>query len=403
MKIIRDIYLKQLDFYLKTEQIKIITGARRSGKSFLLGEIINCLKERGIPEDHIIQLWMEDYRFDDYCDPHKFHDYIVKRMIDKNKYYIFIDEVQLIKDWERVINSLRLWNTCIFVTGSNSKLLSGELRTLLSGRYIQFQVRNVMFKDYYNSLKKENPLIQLEDAFNYYVNNGNYPVVLSNQYTFIEAQNLTQDIFQSSVLRDVVERNQVRDIALLNNLINYMIDNTGRLTSARNIWNYLNSNKIKVQFRTITNYLELLQEALIIEKVGRYDIKGKQLLSTIDKYYLVDHSLLYRIRATKEECLSQIYENIVFNDLRARGYQVWVGKIKEYEVDFIAQRADQKIYIQVTRFFNDGNTKEREIRPLKLVSDNYRKYVVTMDRFLSGNTDGVQYEYLPNFLLKKEL
>lgn len=402
MIINREIYLQNLDWFLQIKQVKIITGARRSGKSFLLNQIIEKIKDMGIDDSHIITLNMEQYVYWDLRNPNKCHEYINQKMKDDQKYFIFIDEVQLIDRWEDVVNSLRTLNTCLFITGSNSKLLSGELATLLSGRYIQFQLRTITFSEYYHSLIKTTPNIDLSKCFIHYLNIGSYPMVLESETTETRSKDAIEDIYKSSILKDVVDRYKIRDTVLLNNVVSFLFDNVGRLVSLRKIVSYLNTKGIKIQVPTLSLYLKALEEAFIIERVSRYDIRGKQLLSTIDKYYLADHALMYLGGGVRAHYYAQAYENIVFNELRARGYRVHVGIFGECEVDFIAEKDGNKIYIQVCHSIQSEDTLNRELRSLKQIDDNYHKYIVTMDALYTGNEKGIIFEYLPNFLLKKE-
>lgn len=403
MIIERELYINQIRTMLDNEQIKVITGVRRCGKSYLLDFIIDTLKEEGVDERHIINLPMEDMSFGFLTDPDVCHKYLLDKMTDDQKYYIFIDEVQIINDWERVLNSLRLRNTSIIITGSNSKVLSGELATLLSGRYVEFQLRTVSFGEYFQSLKKEKPNPDLRQAIEYYIKNGGYPIILSSNLDEMQVSSIVTDIFHSTVLKDAVARNDLKDEALMGRLVDYLFDNVGNLISIRKVVDFLNSNGTKTNVQTIGNYIKALEKAFIIEEVPRYDIKGKELLSSIGKYYVADHSLMYVRKGFSFEYIGQVLENIVYNDLKRRGYKVYVGKFGEKEIDFIAERHNDKIYIQVSYTIANKDTLNRELQPLKGVKDNYKKYIVTMDSLASGNDEGIEFVYLPNFLSKQTL
>lgn len=403
MNIERDLYVKQICKFINNEQIKIITGIRRCGKSYMLNLIIDTLKREGIKEDHIIKLPMEDMVYENLKDGVKCHQYLIDKIVDTDKYYILIDEVQLIDGWEKVVNSLRLRNTSIIITGSNSKILSGELATLLSGRYVEFQLRTITFSEYFDSLKQINPNANLKESFDYFVHNGGYPVILASNIDDNQASAIVADIYHSTVLKDVVIKNGIKDETLMGKLIDYLFDNVGNLISIRKVVDYLNSNGTKTNAQTISNYVKALEKAFVLEKVSRYDIKGKELLSSIDKYYVADHSLMYVRKGFSFEYIGQVMENIVYNDLKRRGYKVYVGKLAEKEVDFIAEKQNQKIYVQVSYQISNEDTFKRELEPLQMIKDNYNKYIVTMDSLAKGNKDGIEFMYLPEFLLKEEL
>ena len=403
MIIEREVYVKQIYKFLQNEQIKIITGVRRCGKSYMLDLIIDTLKQEGVKDDHIIKLPMEDMIYEDLKNGIKCHQYVIDKITDKDKYYILIDEVQLIDGWEKVVNSLRLRNTSIIITGSNSKILSGELATLLSGRYVEFQLRTVTFSEYFNSLKQTNPNADLKNSFDYFVQNGGYPIILASNIDDNQASSIVYDIYNSTVLKDVISKNGIKDEMLMDKLIDYLFDNVGNLISIRKIVDYLNSNGTKTNVQTISNYIKALEKAFVLEKVSRYDIKGKELLSSIDKYYVADHSLIYVRKGFSIEYIGQVMENIVYNDLKRRGYKVYVGKLGEKEVDFIAEKPNRKIYVQVCYHLTNEDTLKRELAPLQMIRDNYNKYIVTMDSLAKGNKDGIDFVYLPEFLLKEEL
>ncbi len=404
MVIERELYVKQIKNMLSNEQIKVITGARRCGKSYLLDLIIETLKGDGVADDHIIKLAMEDMSNKFLRDGDVCHQFLIDKIKDDDKYYVLIDEVQMIDSWEQVVNSLRLRNTSIVITGSNSKILSGELATLLSGRYVEFQLRTVSFSEYYNSLRKmSNSSIDVRNCIEEYIKNGGYPIVLSSNMDNYQISSIVTDIFHSTVLKDVVMRNGIKDEVLLGKLVDYLFDNVGNLISIRKVVDYLNSNGTKTNAQTISNYVKALEKAFVVEKVPRYDIKGKELLTSIDKYYVADHSLMYVRRGYSFDYIGQVLENIVYNDLKSRGYKVYVGKFGDKEIDFIAEFPNQKVYVQVSYSIANADTLSRELQPLMDVRDNYKKYIVTMDSLASGNKDGIEFIYLPNFLLKDNL
>lgn len=403
MIIERELYVNKIKRMLNNEQIKVITGVRRCGKSYLLDFIVDTLKSDGVDESHIIKISMEDMSFGFLKNPNVCHRYFLDKMVDGDKYYILIDEVQQIDDWERVVNSLRLRNTSVIITGSNSKVLSGELATLLSGRYVEFKLRTISFSEYYNSLKWKTPNVDLRQAMEYYIANGGYPIILSSNLDEMQVSSIVTDIFHSTVLKDAVARNDLKDEVLMGRLVDYIFDNVGNLISIRKIVDYLNSNGSRTNVQTISNYIKALEKAFIIEEAPRYDIKGKELLSSTGKYYVADHSLMYVRKGFSFEYVGQVLENIVYGDLKRRGYKVYVGKLGEKEIDFIAEKPNEKIYVQVSYTITNKDTLNRELEPLKDIKDNYKKYVVTMDSLASGNSEGIEFAYLPNFLIKENL
>ena len=403
MNIERGLYVDQICKFMDNEQIKIITGIRRCGKSYMLNLIIDMLVASGVKEDHIIKIPMEDMLYDHLRDGKKCHQFVIDKIIDGYKYYILIDEVQLVDGWEQVVNSLRLRNTSVIITGSNSQILSGELATLLSGRYVEFELRTIAFSEYFNSLKMSGSNVGIKDAFDYFVQNGGYPIILATNLEESQVSTIVADIYHSTVLKDVVLKNGIKDEMLMGKLIDYLFDNVGNLISIRKIVDYLNSNGVKTNVQTIGNYIKALERAFVIEKVSRYDIKGKELLASIDKYYVADHSLMYVRKGFSYEYIAQVMENIVYNELKRRGYKVYIGKFGEKEVDFIAEKSNNKVYIQVSYNLSNQETMKRELEPLQKIKDNYNKYIVTMDSLAKGNSEGIEFVYLPDFLLKKEL
>lgn len=409
----RNLYLEKLKEYLDIEQIKIISGVRRCGKSYLLNQIVQHIRSRGIADDHIIFIPLEEYSYRQYTDPDYAYTQIKQQLKDDQKYYIFIDEVQLMDDWQRVINSLRLYNTSIFVTGSNSQMLEGELATLLTGRYVKFELRPISFQEFKHTLTTINPEVIKGTVFEHllpeqlldmYIKKGGYPIVIANNFPDSLNKKLVNDICIASVHKDVFGRTHIRDQALADRIIEYLFCNTGNLISVTNIVNYLNSHKVKANDFSIRNYLFALQQSYLFEKVPRYDIHSKSVLNVINKYYPADHSLMYMVMNENNQNQGQILETIVYNELRSREYQVYVGKIGEYEVDFIAEKDHQKIYIQVTYELGGVEHTKRELRPLQLIHDHYHKYVVTMKSPLYPcDFGGITCLGLYDFLLKKEL
>ena len=396
----RRLYTEQLKSFINKPVIKVILGIRRSGKSALL-ELFQSDILQFSDQDHIISINFEDTKFDFISDYKKLDDYILSRIKDKKTYYIFLDEIQIITQWEKCINSLALRNTDIYLTGSNSNLLSSELSTLLAGRFVQFHLYTLSFREFINFRKKRGfGSHDLDDELSAYIKTGGFPVLSTSEFDFSSARKIVTDINNSCVLRDVIERNKIRNVQLLQKIITFVYDNTGNITSAKKISDFLKSQKRKADFETVYNYLQYLENALIIYKVPRYDVKGKKLLETYEKYYLAEHSLQYTVREYNAANISGILENIVYMELRRRGYTVSIGKTGEKEIDFIAEKPAGKLYVQVCYMLSDKETIEREFAPLLEVRDSYPKIIVTMDKFWQVEKDGIKGIHLKDFLLE---
>ncbi|MDR2369112.1 MAG: ATP-binding protein [Mycoplasmataceae bacterium] len=402
----RRIYTENIKKFIDKQVVKVITGIRRSGKSEIL-KLIRKEVSKKIDDQHIIFINFEDIEFEDLKIYKNLHNYILNKIHDDQKYYLFFDEIQLVTGWEKTINSLRLRNTDIFITGSTTKLLSSELATLLSGRYIQFEIRPLTFNEYINFHHFDR--VQLASTIenknlNDYINLGGFPFIAINNLTQEEATAIVKDIHSSIVLKDVVSRNNIKNVPLLEKVIAYFYDNVGNLTSLRNIAQYISGGgkeKVHTNLDTISNYVNYLETAYVVKKAQRYDIKGKKLFKINDKYYLADHSLAYVLRDTNKVNKGRILENIVFNELIARDYAVYVGKLDTKEIDFIAERKGEKIYVQVCLEFSNHETYTREFTPLKNIKDNYPKYVVSLGENPNHNDAGIIGISLKDFLLKK--
>lgn len=397
----RDLYLNQLIKFRDKKLIKVITGLRRSGKSTLLSLFENYLIESGVDKDHIIRMNFESFEFDEMASYKELHAYIRERIIDKNqKHYILLDEVQQVSSWERVINSFLVdANVDIYITGSNAYLLSSELSTLLSGRYVEIKMQPLSFKEYLHFLgpDKEN---NLPDKFNHYLQYGGLPTVvelLDNPDTigpFLEG------IYNTVLMKDVIERNGVRDAALLESILKFVASNTGSIVSTKKIADYLTSSGRKTTSDTIDNYLKMLENAFIIYKANRYDLKGKMFLKTLEKYYIVDMGIRNRLTGLQGKDYGHVLENIVYLELLRRGYEVSIGKVGSLEVDFVAAKPDEKIYYQVSATIMDEETRARELRPLESISDNYPKYILTMDQTVFNDYSGIKVINIIDFLLE---
>ncbi|BES66444.1 ATP-binding protein [Gottschalkiaceae bacterium SANA] len=396
----RDLYLNQLITFKNKKLIKVITGLRRSGKSTLLSLFENHLLANGVDKDHIIRMNFESFQFDEITSYKELHAYINERLIDKNeKHYILLDEVQQVSSWERVINSLLVdANVDIYLTGSNAYLLSSELSTLLSGRYVEIKMQPLSFKEYLDFLEadKEDNLLE---TFNQYLQYGGLPTVIELLDKPNTIDSFLEGIYNTVLMKDVVERNGVRDAALLESILKFIAANVGNIVSTKKIADYLTSNGRKTTSDTIDNYLKMLENAFIIYKANRYDLKGKLFLKTLEKYYIVDIGIRNKLTGLGNTHYGHVLENIVYLELLRRGYRVSIGKIGSLEVDFVATKDDEKIYYQVSATIMDEKTRARELRPLESISDNYPKYILTMDQTIFNDYSGIKVTNIIDFLL----
>ena len=394
----REMYLSRIRGFYDTDLVKILVGIRRCGKSVILNQIIDEIKEKGVQEDHIIYINFEFVEYEELQDYKKLNKYIKEKIEDDNKYYIFLDEIQKVDKFETVVNSLRasLKNISIFITGSNSKLLSNEISTVLSGRYVLFNIYPLSYKEFIE-LTKRNP--KSDETFWNFVQWGGLP----NRTQFNDENNIKDylhSVFDSIILRDVVERLGLKDTVLFNLLLQYIVDTTGREFSAENVIRYLKSEGKSTSSETLYSYLDALCKALIIKKIHRYDIHGKAVLKTLNKYYMTDLGIAQIKNNNFEINKSFAIENIVYNELLIRGYEVYIGKTKNGEIDFIATKTGKKIYLQVSYLLADDKVVEREFGAFKGIEDNYPKYVLSMDK-INFSQNGVIHKNIIDWLLEK--
>ncbi|WP_407378966.1 ATP-binding protein [Methanobrevibacter sp.] len=396
----RDLYLNRISSLIDKDIIKIIVGVRRCGKSYMFSLIIDELLKRGISKENILLINFESAKYRNVSNPRELDLLVSDLTKDINgRIYMFFDEIQNVDEWEKSINSFRIDYDCdIYLTGSNSKLLSGELATHLAGRYMEIKMYPFSFKEYLD-YKKVSPN---KKAFTDYLTYGGFPFLLSleNETDKIEYLN---DIFNSIFLKDIIERYNIRDASLLTRIVDFILDNTGKIVSSKSISDYLNTKeKIQVSPKTIYNYLDYLTNACLLYKVQREDLEGKKILSINEKYYCVDQGF-NQVRIGRNQVNnSRIIENIVYFELLRRGYEVTIGCIGKYEIDFVCKKMGEKIYVQVTRELSYEDTVEREFRPLLLVKDNYPKYVISTDEF-DMSQDGIKHKNIIDFLLDDEI
>lgn len=398
----RENYMNKLLSYKDTEFIKVITGIRRCGKSSLLKLFMNKLKEEN-SRINIIYMNFESFEFDKIIDYKDMYIEIKKQIRGKEKAYILLDEVQRVTNWEKCVNALSVDFDCdIYITGSNAYLLSSELSTYLSGRYIEIKMLPLSFKEFleFSNFKSN---VSIDEKFNQYMQYGGMPGVikLSNDYDLFN--DAIKGIYNTVFMKDVIEKNKLTDASLLEKVLKFLMSNTGSLISSKKIADFLTSQGTKVTHNTILNYLTMLENAYIIYKAPRYDIKGKELLKTLEKYYIVDIGIRNSILGFRDSDYGHIIENIVFLELLNKGYTVTVGKNDSLEVDFIATTSKEKKYYQVTLSLLEENVRNREFAPLKNINDNYEKTILTLDRVYNETSEeGIKCRNIIDFLLEEE-
>jgi uncharacterized protein len=398
----REDYLQILTGYIDKPLIKVLTGLRRSGKSVLMLMVRDILRLRGVDESHIIHVNFESFEYYELDDAPKLHAFIRPKIEDASRYYLLFDEIQEVKSWEKAVNAFQVdFNVDIYLTGSNSRLLSSELATYIAGRYVEIPVYTLSFKEYL-LFRREYAFKEMtsnREEFNFYLRFGGFPVMHTSEYSEEQAYKLVYDIYSSAILRDSVQRYNIRDVELLERVVKFVFDNVGNKFSAKNVADYFKSQNRKIDLNTVYNYLNALEGAFIIYRIPRYDVKGKEILKTNEKYYVGDQSLLYAVMGYRDGLISGVLENIVMLELKRRGFKVFVGKSDEKEIDFVAEKAAEKVYVQVTYKMSEESTIDREFGPLLEIRDNYPKYVVSMDDFWKDNREGVQHIHIADFLL----
>jgi predicted AAA+ superfamily ATPase len=398
----RELYLNQLRKFIDKPFIKVIAGLRRSGKSCILILLRDELLSMGVEENNIIYINFESFEFSDIDKAEKLYTFVKSKITNKQRYYILLDEIQEVESWEKAVNSFLVdFNADIYITGSNSRLLSSELATYLAGRYIEFQINTLSFSEYLQfkreRTKEKSSNLYLE--FEYFLRMGGFPVLHTGDYSFETAYKVVYDIYSSAILRDTVQRYSIRDVELLERVVKYVFDNVGNKFSAKNVADYFKSQNRRIDLITVYNYLNALEGAFIIYPIQRYDVKGKEILKTQEKYFVGDQSLLYSVMGFKDRLISGVLENIVMLELKRRGYRVFVGKFDDKEIDFVAEKSGEKVYIQVTYKMSEQATVNREFGPLLEIKDHYPKYVVSMDETWKDNIEGVKHKHIADFLI----
>ncbi|MFV0269191.1 MAG: ATP-binding protein [Draconibacterium sp.] len=396
----RELYLNQLKAFIDKPFIKVISGIRRSGKSVLLMLLKEELLLNKVKEDQIIYINFESFEFSEISGAKQLYQLVQEKITQNQRYYILLDEIQEVANWEKAINSLQVdFDTDIYITGSNSKLLSGELATYLAGRYIEITLYTLAFSEYLHFRKHLQEESNVYNDFENFLRLGGFPAIHTASYTEESAYKIVYDIYASVILRDAVQRNNIRDIELLERVVKYVFNNIGNKFSAKNVADYFKSQNRKLDLNTVYNYLNALEAAFIIFRIPRYNIKGKEILKTNEKYFIGDQSLLYALMGYKDQLIAGILENIVMLELKRRGYRVFIGKLDQTEVDFIGEKNNTKVYIQVSYKMTEQNTIDREYKPLLAIRDNYPKYVLTMDPHWHDTIEGIKHLHIADFLL----
>ena len=399
----RELYMRRIRPFIGTDLVKVVTGIRRCGKSVMLDLIKEELKESGISAAQFITFNFENMRNANFCIATALHDEVIRRASEiSGKVYLFFDEIQEVTDWEKCINSLRVEMDCdIYITGSNARLLSGELATVLGGRYVEFTIYPFSYAEFMDLYKDIFPDASDSAVFQKYLTLGGMPYLANLRYAEEPSKQYLTDVYNSVVLNDVVKRNKIRDVDLLTRIVTYVIGNIGTTFAATSIAKFLKSERRTVATDTVLNYIQYCISAYLFYQVKRQDIQGKQILSTNEKYYMADHGLREAVFGGNMRDINLILENIIYMESLRRGYTITVGKSGTKEIDFICQKQDQKVYTQVTYLLASEETIQREFGIYDSIHDNFPKYVVSMDE-LDFSRNGIKHRNIKEFLLMKE-
>ena len=399
----RPLYVDKIMAYVDTPFVKILTGVRRCGKSTILKMIMERLKtERNIPEDRIISCRFDSMECEDMT-AKQIYTLLKEKLSPAGKTYLFLDEVQEIKGWEKIVNSLASdFDVDLYITGSNSRMMSSEIATYLTGRYVSFRIFTLSFGEYLMFKSKFANVGEPKTELANYVRLGGFPATHLQAYSQDEIYTIVRDIYNSTIFSDIVKRNQVRKIDQLERVVKYTFSNVGNTFSAKSIADYLKSERRSLDNETVYSYLDKLEKAYLLHRCSRYDLQGKEILKTQEKFYLADVALRYSVLGYNADSVASSLENIVYLELCRRGYTVYVGKTSDGEIDFVAVRQNEKIYVQVTQEINSGKTEKREYNRLLEIPDNYPKFVLTTDEFAGGNYEGIKTMHIADFLLSAE-
>lgn len=396
----RPIYVDKMMAFVNTPFVKILTGVRRCGKSTILKMIIKRLKtEYDIPDERILSYRFDSMEYDGVTAKQVYNE-IKTKLSESGKTYIFLDEMQEIKGWEKVVNTLASdFDVDIYVTGSNSRMMSSEISTYLTGRYVAFRIYTLSFAEYLIFKSQYGTVGAPREELVNYIRLGGFPATHLQEHSQDEIYTIVRDIYNSTLFSDIVRRNQVRKIDQLERVVKFTFNNVGNTFSAKSISDYLKSEKRSLDNETVYSYLEKLEKAYLLHRCSRYDLQGKEVLKTQEKFYLADTALRYSVLGYDSDTVASSLENVVYLELCRRGYTVNIGKTADGEIDFVASRQNEKIYVQVTQEINSQKTEKREYSRLLGIRDNYPKYVLRTDDFAGGNYEGIKTMHVADFLL----
>lgn len=401
--IYRPMYVDKIMCYVDTPFVKILTGVRRCGKSTILKMIMEKLQtEKNVEASQIASYRFDSMEYEDMTSKQMYTE-LKGRLLDGKKTYFFLDEVQEITGWEKVVNSLASdYDVDIYVTGSNSRMMSSEISTYLTGRYIAFHIYTLSFAEFLTFKSRYKAVSDPKAELTEYIRLGGFPATHLQDYSQDEIYTIVKDIYNSTIFSDIVKRNQIRKIDQLERVVKYVFNNVGNTFSAKSISDYLKSEHRKIDNETVYSYLEKLEKAYLIHRCSRYDLQGKEILKTQEKFYLADTALRYSVLGYNSDSVASSLENVVYLELCRRGYAVHIGKTDGGEIDFVASRQNEKLYVQVTQMIKSESTEKREYDRLLSIRDNYPKYVLLTDDFAGGNYQGIKTMHVADFLLSNE-
>ena len=401
--IYRPMYVDKIMCYVDTPFVKILTGVRRCGKSTILKMIMEKLQtEKNVKASQIASYRFDSMEYEDMTSKQMYTE-LKGRLIDGKKTYFFLDEVQEITGWEKVVNSLASdYDVDIYVTGSNSRMMSSEISTYLTGRYIAFHIYTLSFAEFLTFKSRYKAVSDPKAELTEYIRLGGFPATHLQDYLQDEIYTIVKDIYNSTIFSDIVKRNQIRKIDQLERVVRYVFNNVGNTFSAKSISDYLKSEHRKIDNETVYSYLEKLEKAYLIHRCSRYDLQRKEILKTQEKFYLADTALRYSVLGYHSDSVASSLENVVYLELCRRGYAVHIGKTDGGEIDFVASRQNEKLYVQVTQMIKSESTEKREYDRLLSIRDNYPKYVLLTDDFAGGNYQGIKTMHVADFLLSNE-
>ncbi len=396
----RPMYVDKIMAYVDAPFIKILTGIRRCGKSTMLKIIMDRLHyQKNVPKERIVSFRFDSMLYEDMTAKQMYEE-LKSKLSENGKTYFFLDEIQEVNGWERVVNSLASdYDVDIYITGSNSRMMSSEISTYLTGRYISFRIYTLSFEEYLTFKGQHTPVENPRTELANYICLGGFPAVHLQSYSSDEVYTIVRDIYNSTVFSDIVRRSQIRKVDQLERIIKFIFHNMGNTFSAKTISDYLKAERRALDNETVYNYLQKLEGAYLLHRCSRYDLRGKEILKTQEKFYLADTSLRYSVLGYQADTYASSLENIVYLELCRRGYRVFVGKTEDGEIDFVAERLNEKIYVQVTQKIESEKTMKREYERLLSVRDNYPKYVLRTDEFAGGNYEGIMTMHVADFLL----